>query len=144
MGCRKGILGQEIEQAVFNVLRQCGCVPEAVARIASIDLKKQEQGLVYLSRRLKAPFCTYEAGVLAALEGDFQESGFVASVAGVGNVCERAAFQSVSDTENGGAVICRKQVMKGVTVALAEEAWKGYLTDERRSIVCGGNRPGRV
>ena len=85
---------------------------------------------MYVSERLKAPFHVYGAEVLAGLSGDFQESEFVASVTGVGNVCERAALRSVSDTENGGMIICRKQVVNGVTVALAEEAWKGYLTDE--------------
>lgn len=125
VGCRKGTPGQQIWQAVMKVLEQWDCAPEAVSRIASIDLKKEEPGLLYLSRRLGVPFCTYSREALAGVEGDFQESDFVASVAGVGNVCERAALRSVSDTENGGRIICKKQVVDKVTVALAEEWWKG-------------------
>ncbi len=126
VGCRRGASKRQIEEAVFQVLERWNCAPESAARIASIDLKKQEPGLLHLSQRLNAPFCTYGAETLAGVGGDFQDSEFVASVAGVGNVCERAALQSVSDTERGGTVICRKQVVNGVTVALAEETWKGY------------------
>ena len=103
------------------------CLPESVAAVATIDLKKDEEGLLQLSRQLQVPFLACESLDLADVEGEFEESPFVARVAGVGNVCERAALKSVSLTRRGGELICRKQVVNGVTVALAEESWKGIL-----------------
>lgn len=95
--------------------------------MASIDLKKDEPGLLGLAEKIQAPFRTYQARELLELEGEFTESAFVARTTGVGNVCERAALKSVSETAAGGRIICGKQVVSGVTVALAEETWKGIL-----------------
>lgn len=127
VGCRKETPGQILEEAVFGALERWDCVPESVAGIASIDLKKQEPGLLWLARRLGTSFRTYEAGELAEVEGHFQESPFVARITGIGNVCERAALKSAGETGARGTLICEKQVSGGVTVALAEETWKGTL-----------------
>lgn len=127
IGCRKGASAEQIGQAVFQVLEQMDCLPESVAAVATIDLKKDEEGLLQLSRQLQVPFLACESRDLADVEGEFEESPFVARVAGVGNVCERAALKSVSLTRGGGELICRKQIVNGVTVALAEESWKGIL-----------------
>ena len=47
------------------------------------------------------------------VEGDFSESEFVKKVAGVGNVCERAA------AKGGGKLILKKITGDGVTLAAA-------------------------
>ncbi len=127
IGCRKQTAGQTLKEALFQALEQWDCLPEAVAEIASIALKKEEPGLLWLAEEMGAGFRTYEAGELALVEGEFRESPFVAQVTGIGNVCERAALKSVSESKYGGGLICGKQVISGVTIALAEERWKGTL-----------------
>ena len=47
------------------------------------------------------------------VEGRFSSSGFVQSVTGVDNVCERAALAA------GGVLLRKKTALNGVTLALA-------------------------
>ena len=60
--------------------------------LASIDLKAEEEGILKLARFLHVPFVTFSAEELKTVEGVSEESAFVVSVTGVGNVCERAAI----------------------------------------------------
>lgn len=114
IGCRKGILKEQIETAVETFLDEERILPETVDAIASIDLKKEEAGLIAYCREKDLPFLTYPARVLQMAEGVFSESEFVEQVTGVSCVCERSAVTAAQ-----GALLCRKRVYDGVTVALA-------------------------
>ena len=52
------------------------------------------------------------------MEGEFEESEFVRSTVGVGNVCERSCSR-------GGRLLIHKQAGEGVTVAAAIEPAAG-------------------
>ncbi|MCC8106857.1 MAG: cobalt-precorrin 5A hydrolase [Clostridiales bacterium] len=92
VGCRKGKPEQEITKAVQRAIDMLGITMEEIAGVASIDLKKEEPGLLEFCRKNKLQFETYPAEILAAVEGDFSPSSFVKNVTGVDNVCERAAL----------------------------------------------------
>ncbi|MFR4561340.1 MAG: cobalamin biosynthesis protein [Flavonifractor plautii] len=92
-----------------------GLAPEAVAGVATIDLKKDEPGLLAFCARRGLPLTTYSAEALAAVEGDFTPSAFVRGITGVDNVCERAAAAA------GGRIIVPKQANNGVTAAVARK-----------------------
>ena len=139
IGCRRGTPAEEIEDAVFEALRENGISPKALAALASIDLKAEEAGIKELARKYKVPFLTYSAEELGEVPGKFTGSEFVMSVTGVDNVCERAAVRAASwsappcgaecspavESDRGsmayhyGELICRKRAKDGVTVALA-------------------------
>lgn len=121
VGCRRDTEAGQLREWVLEILRAWDCLPRAVAAVASIDLKQDEKGIVELAEYFQVPFGTYSAQELLRVPGEFGESDFVAKVTGVGNVCERAALLS----SKGGKLICPKQVYSGMTVALAEENWKG-------------------
>ena len=91
-----------------------GLAPEAVAGVATIDLKKDEAGLLAFCARRGLPLTTYSAEALAAVAGDFTPSAFVRGITGVDNVCERAAVKG-----SGGALLAPKYAKNGVTLALA-------------------------
>lgn len=113
IGCRRGT-----EQAAIEALTSAalaGYEPRAVAAVATIDLKKDEPGLLAFCQAHHLPLRTFPAEVLAAAEGDFTPSDFVKSVTGVDNVCERAAVCA------GGWIIVPKQAKNGVTVAVARK-----------------------
>ena len=59
--------------------------------IASISLKKEEQGILALAADWNIPFCTFGEAELQNAKGTFEESEFVKKITGVGNVCERSA-----------------------------------------------------
>ena len=113
IGCRRGTPAEAIETAYVNFMEDNGLHPAAVGRVASIDLKADESGLLAFCKGRGLSFVTYPAGVLAALPGDFTSSDFVRETTGVGNVCERAAAMQ------GGTIIAPKTAMGGITLALA-------------------------
>ena len=118
IGCRRGTPGDVIETAVRETLEEHHLDICGVSGAASIDLKKDEAGLLETAAGLGIPFSTYSSEELAAVQGDFSESGFVRQVTGVGNVCERSALCCAG---TGGRLIVKKQVHNGVTVAVAEK-----------------------
>lgn len=115
IGCRKGISKEHLLSAVKTVFSENNLDIRAVGKIASIDVKKEEAGLLSLARELNAELVFYTADELNAVEGDFDESAFVKDTVGTGNVCERSAVL------DGGKLIVKKSAMDGVTVAVAEK-----------------------
>ena len=113
IGCRRGTPEAAIEAAAAAAL--AGLAPEAVAGVATIDLKKDEPGLLAFCARRGLPLTTYSVEALAAVEGDFTPSAFVRGITGVDNVCERAAAAA------GGRIIVPKQADNGVTAAVARK-----------------------
>lgn len=111
IGCRKGTAAETIQAAVETALT--GYEPKAVAQVATIDLKKEEPGLLAFCTAHDLPLTAFSAEELAKAEGDFTPSAFVRQVTGVDNVCERAAVRA------GGALLVPKQAKNGVTVAVA-------------------------
>lgn len=111
IGCRRGTPQAAIEEAVSAAL--AGYEPAAVERVATIDLKQDEPGLLAFCAAHNLPLSVYSAAELAAVEGDFTPSDFVKGITGVDNVCERSAVLA------GGAILVPKQAKNGVTVAVA-------------------------
>ena len=111
-------------------LREQGICREALCAVASIDLKKEEPGILAfcncfsksMHRKGSLPFLIFSAEELRRQPGAFTASEFVSAVTGVDNVCERSAIAAChkSMEETGqGRLLSRKYVMEGVTVALA-------------------------
>ncbi len=115
LGCRRGIPEEAVAEAVDRVLEEHNIDPRAVKCAASIDLKKDEDGLLAFCEKRLIPIAFYPAEALRGLPGDFTPSAFVASVTGVDNVCERSALLGA------GELIVKKTAINGVTVAVAAE-----------------------
>ena len=115
IGCRRGIESRHILDQVKSVLAEAGLDIRAVGKIASIDVKKDEAGLISFANELNAELVFFSADELNAAEGTFDESAFVKDTVGTGNVCARSAVCA------GGKLLVAKCVMDGVTVAVAEE-----------------------
>ena len=91
IGCRKGTPKEAIELLLEKLIEKTGLRPESVTGVASIDLKKEEAGLLEFcaDHGWEADF--YTANELAGLGGRFTASKLVKNVTGVDNVCERSA-----------------------------------------------------
>ncbi|MDO5424543.1 MAG: cobalt-precorrin 5A hydrolase [Eubacteriales bacterium] len=119
LGCRKEKPMEEIEAAVLAALQRNHLSIHSLKQAASVDLKKEEPGILAFCEKYGLPFRTYSAEELAGAKGDFSASGFVKSVTGVENVCERSAVLG----SGNGTLIQKKMAGNGVTVALAIEKW---------------------
>ena len=111
----------EVAAAVATCLEDAGIDPRAVVALASIDLKKQEAGILAYSYESGVPFVTYTAEELRTVEGAFAGSSFVQSVTGVANVCERAAAYAAGRSGHA-EVLVHKTIHGNVTTAVAVEA----------------------
>lgn len=121
LGARKGVTQAEVAAAVATCLEDAGIDPRAVVALASIDLKKQEAGILAYSYESGVPFVTYTAEELRTVEGAFAGSSFVRSVTGVANVCERAAAYAAGQSGHA-EVLVHKTIHGNVTTAVAVEA----------------------
>ena len=157
MGCRKNKELSAVEKAAFGCLKENDVYKEAIAALASIDVKKEEPGLLALAEMLGVPFITFSSEELLAVEGDFTPSSFVSKTVGVDNVCERSAVKAIeslwakkvdfktdmlaevrhdgresqkadtSHKDTGAYFIQRKHGAEGVTTALALGEWRMHF-----------------
>ena len=91
VGCRRNTPQRALEWAFAELLEESGLNSLAFCKVCSIDIKREEPGLLAFCRRYGLSFETFSARELQAVEGDFSPSDFVRSVTGVDNVCERSA-----------------------------------------------------
>ena len=118
IGCRKGISEKEIQSAVNEAKKILGFTEKEVIEIDSIDLKKEEEGLLSYAAKWKLPFYTFSAEELGKVKCVSSHSEFVRKVTGVDNVCERAAILAAGED---GRLLMPKQCMNRVTIAVAEK-----------------------
>lgn len=121
LGARKGVTQAEVAAAVATCLEDADIDPRAVVDLVSIDLKKQEAGILAYSYENGVPFVTFTAEELRSVEGAFAGSSFVQSVTGVANVCERAAAFAAGRSGHA-EVLVHKTIHGNVTTAVAVEA----------------------
>jgi len=114
VGCRRGKSEADLLAFIARTLQKNGVRREELRSLSSIDLKKDEPGLIAVSNALGIPFYTYSAEELLAVPGAFTASAFVRETTGVDSVAERAAVKA-----SGGDLIVKKTAEDGMTFALA-------------------------
>ena len=119
VGCRRGKDPGQLRAFVDSVLLEEGIFPEAVERIATIDIKKDEKAVKDLAEAMQVPLAVFSAEELKRCEGVFASSAFVSETVGVDNVCERSACLG----SGGGRLLKRKTARDGMTLALAVKDW---------------------
>ncbi len=120
IGCRRGKSYEELKPFVSRVLKEHRIDPASVQRIASIDVKADEEGIQKLADDFGVPFDTASADELKGCEGEYTASTFVSSQVGVDNVCERSAVFFTK----GGELILKKTAENGMTLAAAVREWR--------------------
>ena len=108
IGCRRGTDKEKINRCVHEACKEADIHKKAISRVASIDLKAREQGILEWCRESGILFAVYPAEVLNDVEGSFTSSAFVKETTGV----------------DGGKLIQRKTAVDGVTAALAVREWR--------------------
>ena len=117
IGCKRNTPLERIEELVLPKLAELNIDLRTVAGVASVDLKKDEQGLLEFARKNNWPITFYTSDELNELEGEFTPSAFVKSIVGVSNVCERSAVKDAGHHN----LLLKKTSKNGVTLAIAIE-----------------------
>lgn len=119
MGCRKGKKVEELLDFLKSVFKEEGLNIESIKEIISIDIKKEEEGLLSLSNKLKVPirFLSNEKLKEIVIENEekgtvFNKSEFVNEITGVPSVCESCALYY------GGKLLVNKKAHNGMTISV--------------------------
>ncbi|WP_459195454.1 cobalt-precorrin 5A hydrolase [Wukongibacter baidiensis] len=117
VGCRKGKPAEEIIEAIKVSLDKVRKSEASIKEIATIDVKKDEEGIIEAAGYYKVPLSVIEREEVRKIEKDFETSDFVRNAIGVGAVAEPVAFIASED----GEVIMKKTRFGGITIAIVEE-----------------------
>ena len=123
VGCKKDTPAETVEKVVRKACDELLIPSVSMELVTSIDLKKDEQGILEYCKERNLPFETYSAEQLKEVEGSFAESKFVEETTGVDNVCERSAILGSGKHGEKSNLILRKYAEDGVTAALARRKW---------------------
>ncbi len=117
IGCRRGTPEALVSDAFQKALAMAGVSVWQVKSLASVDIKKDEEGLLDFSRHIGIPIHFHKAEELlkVAEARQLAVSEFVLKKIGVGNVCETAAIAEASM----GRTLLAKTKFPSVTVAIA-------------------------
>ena len=121
MGCRRGKSYSDIAAFIDRQLLELGLDVSDIMLLTSIDLKKNEEGLIRWSGSHRVPFRTYTADELKGVQGCFVSSDFVEECTGVDNVCERSAMLAAGEE---GELIMHKKAENGMTIAVSRRKWR--------------------
>lgn len=114
LGMRRGKSFLELKEFVERELNELGIVSDEIMAIATIDIKKDEVGLIELANYYKLPLYFYSAEELSEVPGDFEESEFVETVTGVSDVSARAAVK----LGQNGRFLLKKKKENGMTISI--------------------------
>lgn len=115
IGCKRGKSKMEILNALEKVFKENNLNIRSICGIASIDIKKNEMGIVELSKQLNCPFFTFSKEDICKVQHMFTSSDFVKSKVGVTSVCEPCAYLA------GGELIVKKSIVNGITIAVGRK-----------------------
>ena len=115
MGSRKGVSDTIVNQAFTIFCELHNIHYRSIKEIVSIDVKKNEIGLINLANKLNCPFNTYSKEELEEASSFYPSSEFVKKNVGIGNVASASAHVA-----SNGKVLSERFSYQGVTIVLAQ------------------------
>lgn len=117
IGCRRDTPFEKIEEALLDFMKAKEYSLLSLKAMASIDLKKDEAGLLRLAETYHLPFLTFSGEELKKVGNTTGNSSFVEQVTGTPSVSQAAALLAA----NNGTTVVEKTIYPGITLSLAEE-----------------------
>jgi cobalt-precorrin 5A hydrolase len=119
IGCNRNTPLAEIKALLNKTFKKYQLAGSSLNRIATIELKADEPGLVDLAKTLNVPIDFFSREELSQVEDIQTPSAMVEKHVGVKSVCEAAAILA----SQMGTLIVPKQAAANVTVAIARKAF---------------------
>ena len=120
VGCSRGASADEILTLLDSSLADAGLSKKSVATLASIDVKRDEAGLLDAAERLGVPVRFHSAEALSAVEPP-NPSEVVRNAVGTASVAEAAVLVS------GAELVAEKRKSEMATVAVGRLPVRGRL-----------------
>lgn len=119
VGCNRGTTCQEIDRAISRALESNRLARASLRGLATIDLKRDETGLLDYADKHDLPIRFFSAEELSAVGGTPNPSAVVEKWIGSSGVCEPAAILASC----GSTLLVPKTKTKNVTVAVARRTF---------------------
>ncbi len=119
IGCRKGIEGKRIIEAVKNTLEKHRLSEKSIKNIGTVEVKKYEAGILDAAKHFNSQLEIFTIEEIKKVEDRFEKSQFVNDTIGVYSVSEPCAYLL------GGQMICEKSKHNGITIAITKEDKNG-------------------
>ncbi|HET7480005.1 MAG TPA: precorrin-3B C(17)-methyltransferase [Rubrobacteraceae bacterium] len=120
VGCSRGATANEILELLDSSLREAGLSKKSVAAFASVDVKRDEAGLLEAAERLGVPVRFYSADALSAADAP-NPSSVVRDAVGTPSVAEASVLVS------GAELVLEKRKSGMATVAIGRLPVRGRL-----------------
>lgn len=115
IGCRRGIEGKRIIEAIENILTQLNLSSKGIKAIGTIEVKKDEIGIIEACNHFNCPLKIFTLEEIKKVEDNFPKSQFVKKTIGVYSVSEPSAYLL------GGKMLTGKIKIDGITISVAKE-----------------------
>ena len=135
IGCNKGISCHRIEEAITQVFREHGLSMKSIRNLATIDLKRHEQGLLEFALKYNLPMEFFPRENLEQVGFPSNPSSVAFKYVGVHAVCEPSALLSSENT----SLIVPKVKLGDITISVARLSYT-----ERKSGKEAGNQIGKL
>jgi cobalt-precorrin 5A hydrolase/precorrin-3B C17-methyltransferase len=122
IGCNRGTRAEEIEQAVAQLFSEHGLSIKSVRNIATIDIKRNEPGLLKFAGKYGLTIEYFEKEALSRVKAPLRPSEMVRKHVGTPAVAEAAALLS---SGNNSLVVPKANFNRTVTLALARSDSSG-------------------
>ncbi|WP_270505682.1 cobalt-precorrin 5A hydrolase [Paraclostridium sordellii] len=113
IGCRRNTPYEEIQKALDDLLYKYNIDKKSILKIGSVEVKKDEIGIIELARTLNVDFEIISLEEIKKVEDKFEKSEFVKKSIGVYSVAEPVAY--LLSNKN---LIVKKHKYKGITFSI--------------------------
>jgi cobalt-precorrin 5A hydrolase/precorrin-3B C17-methyltransferase len=124
IGCNRGTEVLEIEKAVSQVFSEHGLSIKNIRSIATIDIKKDEPGLLKFARKYRLPIEYFNKEALGKVKFPSLPSPSALRYVGTPAVCEAAALLG---SGSNSLIVLKVSHGRAVTIAVARFAVRGKL-----------------
>lgn len=138
IGCNRGIICSKIEEAITQVLLEHRLSLKSIRNIATIDLKRDEQGLLEFARKRELPVEFFARETLSQVKFPSAPSATTFKWVGAPAVCEPAALLS-SESHH---LVVSKTKLNDVTIAIARVSFNSSEKQEKGKLFLIGVGPG--
>lgn len=112
IGCRRNTEYEKLYEFISNSLIMHNLDIRAVAAIVSVEVKKDEAGIIKLAEKINCPFKTFTKDEIKTVQDKYEKSEFVFKTLGITGVCEPSVDLA------GAEVIISKVKKDGMTLAI--------------------------
>lgn len=119
IGCRKGIKGKRIIEAIEESLSTINISNKSIKSMGTVEVKKNEQGIINAAKYYNCPLKIFTIEDIKKVEDKFSKSQFVKETIGVYSVSEPCAYLL------GGNIISPKSKHNGITISISKEEKNG-------------------